>query len=407
MNKFWVVCKQVIRKNIKSPTYIALLLMPVILLAFLAGLAVIKTHTSETPKIAIIANNAEFRTALVNSKSNGDYTVSRSLTTAKSAEHALAHEKLDGYLTVTIQNRTISAVYKSRINGNTLDTTNLKNALNTLKMQQTAAQLGLSTKQLAQLFAPATFTTKSVSYTNGKAQAQKNNQQDINTVIAMVVTILIYFFMVSYASLIAQEVATEKGSRIMEILVSSVAPQVQFFGKIAGMFTLILLQVIVTAICGVFGFKYLSTNVSFLDKLDLGQIQPTIIVILSLFFILGIMLYTILAAGLGALVSRADQVSQAVSPLTMIGLISYAASFMAMNSNTVLIKIGSYVPFFSQSIMPVRYAVGNATTFDAIISLIVLAVAIALTTWFTTNLYAKHVLDYSDRKIWKRLLRRS
>ncbi|MBU7564099.1 ABC transporter permease [Pediococcus ethanolidurans] len=406
MNKFWVVCKQVIRKNIKSPTYIVLLLMPVLLLGFMVGVAAIKNHTSETPQIAIVSNNTTFRNALLKSNSK-DYTIKRSVDTSKKAEKALSQETLDGYLTITLTGKQVRAVYKSRTNGNTLDTTSLKSSLNSLKMQQTATRLGLSPTQLTELFTPASFKTQSVSYSNGKEKTQKNNQQDINSLLAMVVTILIYIFMVSYASLIAQEVATEKGSRIMEILVSSVAPQVQFFAKVTGMFALILLQVIITAICGFLGMKYLSGNVQFLKDLDLSQIQPKILIILGLFFILGITLYTILAAGLGALVSRADQVSQAVSPLTMIGLVAYGASFVAMNSNTFLIKLGSFIPFVSQSIMPVRYAVGNASTADAIISLIILAVAIILVTWFTTRLYANHVLDYSDKKIWKRIFKRN
>ncbi|HBO47148.1 MULTISPECIES: ABC transporter permease [Pediococcus] len=407
MNKFGVVCKQVIRKNIKSPTYIVLLLMPVILLGTIVGIAAIKNHTSETPQIAIVSNNAPLRSALLKSNTKKAYNVSKSITTKKAAETNLAKEKLDGYLTVTVKGGQVSAIYKSRTNGKTVDTTSLQNSLNSLKMQQTAAQLGLSAKQLASLFAPANFKTQSVSYTNGKETAQKDNQQAVNSILAMVVTILIYIFMVSYASLIAQEVATEKGSRIMEILVSSVSPQIQFFAKVTGMFVLILLQVLVTAICGVFGLKYLSGNVQFLKDLDLSHVQPNIIIILVLFFILGITLYTILAAGLGALVSRSDQVSQAVSPLTMVGLAAYGASFVAMNSNTVLIKIGSFIPFLSQSIMPVRYAVGNATIMDAIISLVILAVSIVLVTWFTTRLYANHVLDYSDQKIWKRILKRN
>ncbi|MDV7718956.1 ABC transporter permease [Pediococcus ethanolidurans] len=406
MNKFWVVCKQVIRKNIKSPTYIVLLLMPVLLLGFMVGVAAIKNHTSETPQIAIVSNNTTFRNALLKSNSK-DYTIKRSINTPKKAEKALSQETLDGYLTITLTGKQVTAIYKSRTNGNTLDTTSLKSSLNSLKMQQTATRLGLSPTQLTELFTPASFKTQSVSYSNGKEKTQKNNQQDINSLLAMVVTILIYIFMVSYASLIAQEVATEKGSRIMEILVSSVAPQVQFFAKVTGMFAHILLQVIITAICGFLGMEYLSGNVQFLKDLDLSQIQPNILIILGLFFILGITLYTILAAGLGALVSRADQVSQAVSPLTMIGLVAYGASFVAMNSNTFLIKLGSFIPFVSQSIMPVRYAVGNASTTDAIISLIILAVAIILVTWFTTRLYANHVLDYSDKKIWKRIFKRN
>ncbi|WP_412989596.1 ABC transporter permease [Pediococcus siamensis] len=133
MNKFWVVCKQVIRKNIKSPTYIVLLLMPIIFLAGFMSIAVLKNHTASTPQIAIVANNPQLQTALQKSDASGDYKVNSAITTKAAAERALANSRLDGYLNVTLKGHSVSAVYKSRTNGNVLDTTTLKNTVNTLK----------------------------------------------------------------------------------------------------------------------------------------------------------------------------------------------------------------------------------------------------------------------------------
>ncbi|GEP20141.1 ABC transporter permease [Pediococcus argentinicus] len=407
MSKFWVIVRQVIVKNFKTPTYIVMLLTPVIAMLGIGLFIFISNQTSQTPKIAIVSENQAFRTALVHAKTNGDYKVKTNLDTENKAEAALSKEKIDGYLVVDTKNNDIKATYKTRTNGNDLDKSNLKNSINGIKTQLSASKLGLSNKQLKELFTPATFETKSVSYTNGKQKAQKNNQQAINLILANIVTVLIYIFMLNYASMIAQEIATEKGSKIMEILVSSVKPRIQFFAKVTAMFVLILIQVAITALSAFIGVKYFGQSISMLKGLNLNELQPSIVLILALFFILGVMLYTIVAAGLGALVARSDQVGQAISPLSMIALAAYAASFIAMNSNSILVKIGSFVPFVSQSLMPVRYAIGNATTSEAYISIVLLAIAVGFSLWGAVRLYEKHVLDYSDKKLWRFNFKRS
>lgn len=399
MSKFNVIVRQVIRKNLKSPAYIFSLLLPVILIAAVALFAFINKQTNQTPKMAIVSDNPALRTALVAAPTHGDYKVDKKITTPKDAEKRLAHEKLDGYLTITTKDNTFKAVYRQRTNANSLDTDTLKNNFSTLKIQQTAQQLGLKPEQLQQLFAPAKYQTQNVAYRNGVVHNQKSNQQGANIAIAVAVTFLMYMFLIQYASLIAQETATEKGSHIMEILVSSVSPTTQFFGKITGMFCLIILQVIVALIAAGLGINYLHQNVSFLKGFSLDQIQPGMIGLLVCFFIVGIMLYTVMAAMLGALVTRQEQVGQALSPLTTLGLVAYVVSFIAMNSNSLLIRIGSFVPFLSQSLMPVRYAVGNASTLEAWLAVAVELATLIILAFIAVRVYRNHVLDYS-RKHW-------
>ncbi|AEV94363.1 ABC transporter permease [Pediococcus claussenii] len=401
MNKFWVIVRQVVVKNFKTPTYILLLLTPIIAVLGIALFTFIANQTSQTPKIAIISNNDSFRSAVVNVNTHGNYKVNSNVKTKDVAEKQLANEKIDGYLTIDVAGESVNAVYKTRTNSNDLNKIDLRNSINSIKTGVVAKTLGLSDKQIKLLFTPANFTTKSVTYTDGKQRSQKNDQQSTNLALASAVTVLIYVFMLSYAGMIAQEIATEKGSKIMEILVSSVKPRVQFFAKVTAMFFLIIVQVIVTGITALVGINYFGQSIQLLSNFNLKGLQPSIILILALFFILGVLLYTTVAAGLGALVARSDQVGQAIAPLSMLALASYGASFVAMNSNSFLIKVGSFVPFVSQSIMPVRYAIGNATMMEAYISILLLAIAVGLALWGAVNLYERHVLDYSDRKLWR------
>lgn len=400
MNKFMVVTRQVIRKNIKSPAYLFSLFFPVLIIAAIALFAFITNKTNQTPTIAITSNNVALRNALVESPTHGDYRVNKAISTERVAEKRLSHEKIDGYLNVTVTGQTVSAVYRQRTNGNSLDSDTLKNNLNTLKLRQAAQQLGLTAKQLQQLFAPASYKTQNVAYQNGVVRRQKSNQQGANLVVAFVVTFLIYMFIAMYTSMIAQETVTEKGSHIMEILVSSVSPVTQFFGKVTGMLALIVLQVIITGIAGLIGMQYFNHNISFLGDFSFSQIQPGMVSVLVAYFILGVMLYTVIAAMLGSMVTRQEEVSQALSPLTTVGMLAYVASFIAVNSNSLLIRIGSYVPFLSQSLMPVRYAVGNAALSEVWASVAIAAIALVLMTWVACRVYQQHVLDYSNRKHW-------
>ncbi|HAT55740.1 MAG TPA: ABC transporter permease [Lactobacillus sp.] len=406
MNKFMVVTRQVIRKNIKSPAYLFSLFFPVLIIAFIALFAFISNQTNQTPKIAITSNNATLRSALIATPSHGDYKVNRSISTKTVAEKRLSHEKIDGYLNVTTKKSHVSAIYRQRTNGNSLDTDTLKNNLNTLKLRQIAQQLGLTSQQLQQLFEPATYKTQNVAYQNGVVRRQKSNQQGANLVVAFTVTFLIYMFIAMYTSIIAQETAKAKGSPFMEILVRSVSPVTQFFGKITGMLALIVLQVVITGIAGLIGMRYFNHNISFLGNFSFSQIQPGMIIVLVVYFILGVMLYTVIAAMLGSMVTRQEEVSQALSPLTTIGMLAYIASFVAVNSNGLLIRIGSYVPFLSQSLMPVRYAVGNASLSEMWLSVAISTVALVLMTWLACRVYQHHVLDYSTRKKWYQFFRR-
>ncbi|MDZ5038599.1 ABC transporter permease, partial [Clostridium perfringens] len=117
---------------------------------------------------------------------------------------------------------------------------------------------------------------------------------------------------------------TEKSSRIMEILITSVSPLSQLFGKVIGMLLLGLSQIAAFGVVVVVNL-ILQHNIDTLKdmNLDLTAIDPMLLVFGLIFYILGYFLYAMLYAAIGSIVSRTEDLGQAVMPITMLSLVAF------------------------------------------------------------------------------------
>ena len=139
-----------------------------------------------------------------------------------------------------------------------------------------------------------------------------------------------------------------------------------------------------------------------LQGIDISAIFQGLVGTSLTYFILGIVLYAILAAFLGSLVSKVEDVSKAVTPIVFLSLAGfYAGMFAFYNPTHMIVKIGSYVPLFTSFIMPFRVASDTVTTTGVAISIAVLILFILLTTWVSLLLYRSSVLIYSDAGMFK------
>ncbi|CAR89858.1 Putative protein without homology [Lacticaseibacillus rhamnosus Lc 705] len=147
--------------------------------------------------------------------------------------------------------------YVARDNGQTVDTSTLVTALSGLKLSSTAASMHLTPAQVTALTQPPVVTSKTVAIEDGKQVPKSDSTQLMNHGVAVVSMVLILMVTMVYGSILAQEIATEKGSRIMEILLSSVSATTQFFGKLAGIFALLLTQLAIYLVAGLIGWQFL------------------------------------------------------------------------------------------------------------------------------------------------------
>lgn len=401
MHKFWVVMSQVYKKNAKSGSWIFLVLSPLLFLAIGFGIAFYIAKTQAPAQVAVVSDVSAVSQAL--SKQNNDDLHFKVYSSSKKADAALNDEKVDGILTVNAKDQFRSR-YVSRDNGQEVDKTTLVTALSGLKLSSTAASMHLTAAQVSALTQPPMVSTKTVAIENGKQVTKSNSTQLMNHGVAVVAMILILMVTMVYGSILAQEIATEKGSRIMEILLSSVSATTQFFGKLAGIFALLLTQLAIYVVAGVISWQFVK-NQSFvsgvLKQFDFSILVSGTTAMIVVFFIIGTLTYSVLAALTGSLVSNQEQVQQAAMPISMLGLIGYFITIAAQSSDSALAQITSYVPFLNVFVMLTQMSLGRASMGEAWISVAISLVFLVLFTMFTVKVYRNNVLVYSGSGLWQ------
>src|SRR5262249_484678 len=145
-------------------------------------------------------------------------------------------------------------------------------------------------------------------------------------IIAYAGVILLFICINLYCVGVANGVAEEKGSRIMEILINATTPFQLLAGKVLGLGAAGLTQVACLVAVGI-GALELQTpiqhalfgnNVNSNLTINIAGVSITLLLCVLLYFVLGFLLFSTLYAAMGALVKRQDEVQNAVAPLTML-----------------------------------------------------------------------------------------
>lgn len=403
MSKFWVIVSETYRKNVKSASFIVMLLSPILLLLVGGVISYLVTMSSEESKLAIIAENPEIRQSFVQNK--GTYKVDKKIQTEEQAQKALEQEKIDGYFVISEKGRQLQGELFVSSTGDQKLTEELVQQLTMAQSVKVAKQLALSAEDLAALQAPAQVQSKIITFKDGKAE-EKDNDSMVMTFMAMAVSVLIFMFVIFYASIIGQEIASEKGTRIMEIILSSTKATTQFYGKLVGILFVCLTQIAVYAVIGIagyFGGKNNTMVQSIMKMIPKFSIKPSFIFLSIAFFLIGMILYAIIAALFGSLVSKTEDVAKAIQPLTFLAMIGfYVGYFVGLtNPSSQILTVFSYIPFFSPFTMPFRMANETVSLSGEWVSLFLLVLGTGLLAWVSGLFYRSSVLVYGDGSLWK------
>lgn len=216
---------------------------------------------------------------------------------------------------------------------------------------------------------------------------------------------IIFIVIIFYGNMIATSITTEKSGRISEILVTSTNTRELLFGKVLAGAMAVLIQVSLILLTVLAGYKL--NYKSFDETIQMMfKIPLTIVVIFSLFGILGFIFYSFLFGGLGAMLSKTEEVQNASLPLQLLLMVIYMfAIFELKNVDGLLFKIGSYLPISSCFTMFVRCAMGTVSIYESILSFVILFVSVIIIGIVVSKKYKKNILNYGNKiSLFKKIL---
>jgi ABC-2 type transport system permease protein len=299
----------------------------------------------------------------------------------------------------------------------TKDETSVSESLTSALVQQAAqsyavadrlARLGIEPGQQAGLFAP-------VAYDVQAADASHAGKFGTNFLLGFGLSILVFMTIILYGSWIAMSVVEEKSSRVVEVVLNAATPFQLLAGKVIGVGGLALLQYLAIIAAALVAFI---AQVPITNALVGGStagvgipegLTPGLLILLGIYGVLGFALYSVLFAAAGSLASRQEDVNQVVMPMTLLATAGYLVAIWSnigvIDAKSPVVSLLAIFPFFSPFMMLSRFAGGDASLIDVVLSVTLLSLTILGALWLAARIYSAGVLLYGQRpsvgRIWR------
>ena len=186
----------------------------------------------------------------------------------------------------------------------------------------------------------------------------------------------LYMVILLYGQMVATNVATEKSSRAMELLITSAKPVAMMFGKVIASCLAGFIQII-----AIFGSALIFYNLNksyWSGNMMVGSafnIPPELLVYMLLFFVLGFLIYAFMFGAVGSTASKLEDINTSVMPLTMLFVVAFVVVMTSMSSGNVdniVMKVCSFIPFTSPMSMFTRIAMSTVPWYEIVISIVIL-----------------------------------
>lgn len=308
---------------------------------------------------------------------------------------AVKNEELSGVFVLNEQSNQIQLdVYMPKVNQELL-----------LTLEAYIAQTKLESLASTESIDPAILQSLN---TPVLSQVQPLYETEPNAILIVYGLIAIMFLAIStYGNNVATAIASEKSSRVMEVMITKVAPIPMMYGKILGIGLASLTQLFIF-ISSFFVWSNLG-----IFKVPEGSIVQTIMDTITwetasyifVFFIIGYFIYATLFAIIGSMVSRPDDLSTATMPIVIVLMASLIVEmlFVMDYPDGKIAMISSYIPFTAPMSVLVRIVYHTISPVEIVVTLSVMLLFIALFAALAARIYPKGVLK-SDTLTFKQLI---
>jgi ABC-2 type transport system permease protein len=220
------------------------------------------------------------------------------------------------------------------------------------------------------------------------------------TQVGAAVSMIVVLFMqiIGQGSIVAQGVVEEKSTRIIEVLLSTLTPLRLMIGKVAGIGTAAVLQILALGV-GVVGANALTSGSS-------GTMPGTAgLICAALWFLLSFALFACLFAAAGSLVSRPEDLQSVMMPVMVLAMAPVGVAAAAAGSlSSTWVSVMQYIPPFSGMLMPLKASVGMASVSEQLIAAAVMILATAGCMQLAARIYRNSILKVGATVSWRHAL---
>ena len=378
MKQMFVVMKETYIRQVKSWSFLFMVFGPFLFLGLSIGIGYLTgSSTDAKNQVALVTEVPAVKESL-----KGTDGLTLDYKDEAAAKKAIKDEKAAAYLTVDEKDGQLEATYV----GDQAMKTDLK-SLVAAKLSQVQQGINLARANLSK--EQLTALSQQVSLKE-KIDEKKEGLKMVQTMVAGGLGMLLYMILIFYSSIKATD---------------------YFFARMLGLFGVIFTHIFVYVIglVAVWIFRadipvvkdFLAPNSPITQHLAEAISLNTVF-----FIILGIFMYVVLSAFLGSTVARPEDSGKAISPLMMLVIFSFlGVTTLGSAGDVFLLKIGSYIPFFSTFFMPFRTINGYATGLEAWGSLGIAVLFTIVGTVLIARIYASLILQTDDLGPWKTIKR--
>jgi ABC-2 type transport system permease protein len=248
---------------------------------------------------------------------------------------------------------------------------------------------GLTAEQAAEILAGQIITSQTESL--GKDQMQ-------NFFYTYIMIFALYMVILLYGQMVATNVATEKSSRAMELLITSANPVSMMFGKVIASCLAGLAQLIAVFGSAILFFKL---NESYFGAggimASIFNMPVDLVAYMLIFFVLGFFIYAFLFGAIGSTASKLEDINTSCMPVILLFVAGFMVVMIGMSTgevDTLLMKVCSYIPFTSPMAMFTRIAMSTVPIYEIAVSIVILIASVIGVGVLAAKIYRVGVLMY-------------
>jgi ABC-2 type transport system permease protein len=406
MHNVWLIAKREYMERVRTKGFIlATVLIPLFMAALVGGSAMLMTHTKTTSHIAVVTSDStlgqDLKHQLETGKDNQmtvDLLEPSAVTRAGLEAQLHAHASpLAGYLWITPAAQPGERphfAYHARSAGDISTADAIENAVHAVLTREGLLSHGLTDAQIDQITAPVDIDTSSSGNT-GLAFG-----------IAYLFFFLMYMVIMLYGMNTARSIIEEKTSRVFEVLLATITPDQLLAGKILGVGAVGVTQVGVWMIAAAaLAASPMASHLAGVGGAH-GIISAAQIGFFILYFIFGFLLYSSIAAALGAMTNSEQELQQ----LNMFLVIPLAFCMVMLfptvrAPDSTLARVVSLIPFCSPLLMNFRTTLTSVPAWEIILSVVLMSITIAGVIWFSSRIYRVGILMYGKKPNLPEILR--